>query len=449
MDEDGQVRIVGRYKDMIIRAGENISPSAIESLLFGRFDLLAEIVGLPDEIAREIPIAIVKKEGQEVDPFKIRELLVKELGPVWVPEEITDVESLGIDDYPRTSTGKVQKIKLREILMKQRTSQSTIATGENMLEMLTRLWTKLLAVGPNTLTPEISIHDWADSLILARFSAVLYREAGLQMSLQEIMEHATITAQAKFLSDRGSSAAQAISDITPKRESPPSVDDMAHTLGDPARAKRREELSNKTLAPLGLSWNDVENVIPMNSIHEMFMKHKRPQTSSHRHPWACPSSSIADVQKAVEGAVAHHSMLRTMAMYFDFKTSLHITIRPSAKWFSKCITIVDPIKTADDLNTCVYNDPKLDFTAFPGPMFRFVITHIQDENCASLIYMVQHSVFDGVSLPLFIEDLDTLLSNPTTTLKAHVPYKAWADNYYNLQDSAIARSHVESQVQRL
>jgi acyl-CoA synthetase (AMP-forming)/AMP-acid ligase II len=140
MEGNGEVRIVGRYKDMIIRGGENISPSAIESILLSRFDLTAEIVALPDEIVGEIPIAIVKKKkGQQVDVFQVRELLAKELGAGWVPEEIVDVESLGIDDYPRTTSGKVQKNKLREILVKQRERQSTDTKGENMLDTLLRL----------------------------------------------------------------------------------------------------------------------------------------------------------------------------------------------------------------------------------------------------------------------------------------------------------------------
>ncbi|KAE9367431.1 acetyl-CoA synthetase-like protein [Stipitochalara longipes BDJ] len=449
MDEDGKIQIVGRYKDMIIRGGENISPSAIESILLSRFDLIAELVALPDEIAGEIPIAIVKKkEGQEVDAFKLRELLVKELGAAWVPEEIIDVESLGIEDYPRTTTGKVQKNKLREILIKQRQGQTKVAAGENMLDMLLRLWTTILGLAPDTLTAESSVHDWADSLILARFSAILHREAGHQISLQELMEHGTLAAQAKLLSSRGS-AGQSISDLNPKREGPPTVDDMAHARGDPARAKRTEELANKTLSPLGLSWQDVEDVIPMNSMQEMFMKYRRPQTSNHRHAWACPGSTMSELKKAIEGAVTHHSMLRTMGVYFDSSTSVHLTIRPSAQWFSQSITFVDPVKTAADLSTLVYNDPKLDYAAYPGPLFRFVITHIEDENCAGLIYMAQHSVFDGVSLPLFLEDLNTLLVSPSAVLKPHVPYKAWADNYYNLQDSSIAHSHVDWQVKRL
>jgi aryl carrier-like protein len=449
MDGNGEVRIVGRYKDMIIRGGENISPSAIESILLSHFDLTAEIVALPDDLAGEIPIAVVKKKkGQQVDVFKVRELLGKELGTSWVPQEIVDVESLGIDDYPRTTSGKVQKNKLREILVEQRERQSMDAKGENMLDMLSRLWTKLLGLCPDTLTAESSVHDWADSLVLARFSAALHREAGLKISLAELMEHGTLAAQAKLLSRRGS-ATGSISYLKPKRDGPLTVDDMAHARGDPARAKRTQELANTTLAPLSRSWEDVEDVIPMNGMQEIYMEYRRPQTFNHRHAWACPGSTISDLKTAIEGAVSHHSMLRTMGLYYDSTTSLHLTIRPSEKWFSHCITIVDPIDTAEDLNHLVYNDPLLDHAAFPGPLFRFVITHIRSENCAGLIYQAQHSVFDGVSLPLFLEDLNTLLLSPSSILKPHVPFKAWADNYYNLQDSAIAHSHVACHPPRL
>jgi acyl-CoA synthetase (AMP-forming)/AMP-acid ligase II len=49
MYTDGNTKIFGRYKDMIIRGGENLSHSAIELLLSNRFGMTAEIIGIPDE----------------------------------------------------------------------------------------------------------------------------------------------------------------------------------------------------------------------------------------------------------------------------------------------------------------------------------------------------------------------------------------------------------------
>ncbi|KAG4432029.1 hypothetical protein IFR05_012493 [Cadophora sp. M221] len=449
MEENGDVRIVGRYKDLIIRGGENISPKSIEDIFMARFDMTAEVVGVPDDIAGEIPIAIVKtKPGQEIDVSALRTALVKELGPTWVPEEILMLEDLGLVDYPRTTSGKVQKVILRDILKEKRASTIGSVEGESMLEILTRVWNKLLSLPAGTLTHQTSVHDWADSLILARFSAALLREAGLLISLSELAEHSTVEQQARLLSSRGTAQAS-FADIVPKRDGPPTINDTAHVHGDEARFQKTIQLCNETLAPLGLDWNDVQDVIPMNATQETFLKYRRPQTSNHRHAWLCPGTSMEELQTAIERAVTHHSMLRSMAIYFDDITAVHATIRPSKKWWSHCITIVPPIKKASDLPTLVYNDPKLDFACFPGPMFRFVITYLEEEKCAGVVYQGQHSVFDGVSLPIFLEDLDKLLVAPGTVLKPHVPYKAWADSMYLLQDSALARQSVDWQAKRL
>jgi acyl-CoA synthetase (AMP-forming)/AMP-acid ligase II len=49
MAENGEVTVVGRYKDLIFRGGENISPSSIEQLLARDFSLTAEVVAAPGE----------------------------------------------------------------------------------------------------------------------------------------------------------------------------------------------------------------------------------------------------------------------------------------------------------------------------------------------------------------------------------------------------------------
>lgn len=47
-------------------------------------------------------------------------------------------------------------------------------------------------------------------------------------------------------------------------------------------------------------------------------------------------------------------------------------------------------------------------------MFRAVVTHVREENCAGLVYMIQHSVFDGISLDFFLQDFDSLLADTAT-----------------------------------
>lgn len=113
--------------------------------------------------------------------------------------------------------------------------------------------------------------------------------------------------------------------------------------------------------------------------------------------------------------LSHHDMLRTLAIHYDASTPLHVVLRPSSTWFQHCITILDkPIDTAADLKRLLWNDPQYDFAAYPGPMFRAVVTHVREENCAGLVYMIQHSVFDGISLEIFSCKTWTLSSSLIT-----------------------------------
>ena len=125
MDADGYIEITGRIKDLIIRGGENIHPLEIENCLF-QHPLVAEVsvVGVPDDKYGEsvgafvIPHKGVKTmdvaSGKEGEGAKI---LTKEDVRQWVREHLSSHlvpnHVFWIDEYPKTSSGKIQKFKLR------------------------------------------------------------------------------------------------------------------------------------------------------------------------------------------------------------------------------------------------------------------------------------------------------------------------------------------------
>jgi hypothetical protein len=59
----------------------------------------------------------------------------------------------------------------------------------------------------------------------------------------------------------------------------------------------------------------------------------------------------------------------------------------------------------NDLDGLEYDNLDIDFAAYPGPMLRVLITDFKEEKCPGFVYMARHSVFDGVSLPLWTEDM--------------------------------------------
>lgn len=61
--------------NIVVLGGENISPKAIEGLILSKFDLETDVVGIPDEVAGEVPVAVVKpKADQEVSTSEIHEI---------------------------------------------------------------------------------------------------------------------------------------------------------------------------------------------------------------------------------------------------------------------------------------------------------------------------------------------------------------------------------------
>jgi cyclohexanecarboxylate-CoA ligase len=106
IDEDGFVNITGRLKDIIIRNGENIAATEIESLLF-EIDAISDaaVLGLPDERTGESVCAVVVAEGAAPTLDEITHALrAAGLRRQAFPSRLEVVEAL-----PRNPAGKVLK----------------------------------------------------------------------------------------------------------------------------------------------------------------------------------------------------------------------------------------------------------------------------------------------------------------------------------------------------
>ena len=112
MDEDGCVFIVDRKKDMIITAGYNIYPAELERVIAGHPDVALVAVGsVPDEEKGELAKAyIIPREGANPDIETIIQYCREHLAAYKVPRAIRFV-----DDFPKTSTGKIMRRKLAEL----------------------------------------------------------------------------------------------------------------------------------------------------------------------------------------------------------------------------------------------------------------------------------------------------------------------------------------------
>lgn len=128
MDQAGNLIIVGRIKDVIVRGGENISPTEIEDILY-TFPKIKQVsvVGVPDGRLGEGTCAcIVPKDGCSIEYSELKEFFLNKVARFKIPDRIELMEA-----FPTTPSGKIRKVQLREIMAdKVRAQQEELTAGE-------------------------------------------------------------------------------------------------------------------------------------------------------------------------------------------------------------------------------------------------------------------------------------------------------------------------------
>ena len=108
---EGNYRITGRLKDMIIRGGENIYPKEIEEFIYTHEKVKdVQVIGVPDEqYGEEICACIVLKEGESMTEEEMKKYILDHMAKHKVPRYIDFVTG-----FPMNAAGKIQKYKMRE-----------------------------------------------------------------------------------------------------------------------------------------------------------------------------------------------------------------------------------------------------------------------------------------------------------------------------------------------
>src|SRR5262249_10353999 len=124
---DGYLKFMGRYKDMLKIGGENVDPMEVEAYLMTHPGVsVAAVVGCPDPRLSEVGVAYVSRAPDHalteedvlahcrgrIASFKIRHRVVF------------------VEDFPMTSSGKIQKVKLREDALRRWPPPTTHERGE-------------------------------------------------------------------------------------------------------------------------------------------------------------------------------------------------------------------------------------------------------------------------------------------------------------------------------
>ena len=108
---DGNFKITGRIKDMIIRGGENIYPKEIEDFLYTHPKVKdVQVIGVPDkDYGEEIMACIILNDGETSSEEEIKQFVLDHMAKHKVPRYVDFVT-----EFPMNAAGKILKYKMRE-----------------------------------------------------------------------------------------------------------------------------------------------------------------------------------------------------------------------------------------------------------------------------------------------------------------------------------------------
>jgi len=110
-DANGNFKITGRIKDMIIRGGENIYPKEIEDFIYTHPKVKdVQVIGVPDpQYGEEIMACVILKDGVTMTEDELRDYIRANMAKHKTPRYIEFVT-----EFPMNAAGKVLKYKMRE-----------------------------------------------------------------------------------------------------------------------------------------------------------------------------------------------------------------------------------------------------------------------------------------------------------------------------------------------
>ncbi|KAH9886597.1 acetyl-CoA synthetase-like protein [Xylariomycetidae sp. FL2044] len=484
IDAHGVLRVVGRYKDIIIRGGSNIAPIVIEKALNEMDGVISQVVGIPDAFAGQVPVAVIKA------PEGVTKRAVSEkaasLGKEFVLAAVYFLEELGLSSFPVTLTGKVKKDELKAAIARRlqgahmppaETSNALSAQLGMIKTELQGIWADLIGIKPSYTE---AISSFADSITILRFCDKVTTKFGKRIYLQDFLCHPSIDTQAELLQDR--------SNVTRHHQEQEASFPLIHLQGSvpshPGRPPRRRSTTGGSVrngkirspqvsfssismtnlwAPVGrqtqqlhhdaaavveangLDLADAEEIVHIRDGLRRLASGPRPQSYHVRFAMHIREATAGQVRQALQTGLGSRSMFRTLLCESDSGLA-HVVLKASQPLYSH---LIESITVPDDASREKHFNEDSSRAFSPVFMFQAKIITVESSGDVYLMTTTNHSTFDALSFISWHQDLDRLVANPGYAVPPLTPYKMFADLTHMYQTSLPAQASVDFNVQRL
>ncbi|RKL36318.1 hypothetical protein BFJ72_g8447 [Fusarium proliferatum] len=455
IDEKGVVYILGRYKDLIIRGGENIYPINIERELQQLNGLQVQVIGIPDDLAGQVPVAIVVLP-QDMTKAQVMEK-ARKADQRYALDSVYTLQELGLERFPLTALGKVKKQQLKARVLEHRQANSTTKTQLSNGASTPPFVDKLLGICEQLTGTRPSITEsfkyLADSITLLRYCDHVLRICGQRLYLQDFVENDTIEKQAHLLLSRKLQQARLV--VTPEvtRYNPPSSKQETRTSSSssgftstPAEEKDTFFFAKRAVVRAGFSPSDIEDVLPIrHSLHRTAIG-SRPQSYHNRMVFRVCNVAQHQILRALQKALDSRPMLRTIVFPASNRVPFHAVLVTSSALVDQLVHEVEVDSEDDAWN--IFRDDSSPAHSSPF-MFQTDVVRTMSDGQLFLSFTFNHSVVDALSITQWYHELDHWIQDINTDIPALTPFRLFSDLFTQYEDSEPARKNIAFHTRRL
>lgn len=423
VDSNGNVTILGRYKDMIIRGGENISPVAVEAILSRSFASLdIQIVGVTDTdgLAGQVPVAVTRITVDPETTMAIRETVRERMGPASCPEEILSLAQIGLKDYPRTASRKVKKgelvSKIQRYRVQKEEARKVIALNNGVhsatFEQLRATWARVLGIDTSSLSPESHMVELADSIAATRLVDRVSKTFGKMLTLAELTQADTLQQQADLLDSKLTLTDndQSYSRTARTPIEPPGIEDMVHLTEKPEQFEATKAAIQQAIALTGLAWDDVREVMPAYDMNRLSVLLGQMNRLNLRTCLVLKETSISREQlyNALEAVLANNTILASFGVLVQCSSSrdevLHVVTSQTRQFLEQHILrdggVLDTVEELNHMAAGRQFPTNTDAT-YPGPLMKIDVFSIRGIGSLAMLINSEYRCFPYSSnLPL-------------------------------------------------
>ncbi len=390
LDTDGYLFLTGRFKEIINRGGEKISPLEVDQVLI-QHPAVAQAVAFPvsdSRLGEEIAAAVVLREQITVTPAQLREFVATKLADFKVPRLVVIV-----DNIPLGPTGKVQRVGLAQQLGLRAIADTTTRERSFFEEprtptekMLAEIWAELLRL------ERVGCHDnffelGGDSLVAARIIARVQSAMHGKISMIDFFDNPTLAGLAASIE-----RVRQIQHVSPSENLYPVVRATAFPLSFAQRAL----------------W---------------FLDQIEPERWVYNRSEALRFTGAIDLramEQSLNEIVRRHEALRTsFPLVGDAPTQVIVPTQPISFSF---FDLRHMTRFEGDLQArgLVRAEARRPFDLTRGPMLRAAVVKVSDGDHILLMTM-HHIASDGWSSTIFWRELTALYNGITAGMPAKLP----------------------------